>query len=229
MKQHLILAPLVAIAFSFANSAAWAQPAGARPAGPSPQIAVIDIITVFDKYLTFKDRKAQWDSEAERIQAEAQSLQSQLQAMAAHAKDFKPGTPEFSKLEQEVAVAEAEAKSKMTAKQREHFVRQGKMFYQSYTEVVEEIKTFAERNNILIVLRYNGSAVDQENPQELMAEMGEEVVYYNRQVDITDHIIAQLNSRRPARAPQAPQAGVPQTGPPSGPRAAAVPGAQRQR
>jgi Skp family chaperone for outer membrane proteins len=226
VKQPLILAALVALGFSFIHSAAWGQ--GARPAGPAPQVAAVDIVTVFEKYTAFTERKAQWDSERERIEAEMQSLQSQLQAMAAHAKDFKPGTPEFTKLEQEYAVAEAEAKSKMSVKQREHFLRQGKMFYQTYSEVVEEIKIFAERNGILMVLRYNGTAVDQENAQELMAEMGEEVVYYNKQIDISDHIVAQLNSRRPARGPAAPQAAAP----PTGPRAAAAPpapGAPRPR
>ena len=217
MKYLSKLAALAALGISVVGSTASGQPP--RPAGAGPQIAVVDIITVFEKYAAFNERKAQWDSERERIETEMQSLQSQLQAMAARAKEFKPGTPEFSKLEQEVAVAEAEAKSKMTAKQREHFLRQGKMFYQSYTEVVEEIKFFAERNNILMVLRYNGAAVDQENAQELMAEMAEEVVYYNKQIDITDHIIAQLNSRRPARAPQSPQAG----GPPAVPRVASPP------
>lgn len=223
MNQTSKLAALAVLGISVIASTAVGQ--APRPAGPAPQIAVVDIITVFDKYNLFNERKAQWDSERERIEAEMQSLQSQLQAMASRARDFKPGTPEFSKLEQEVAVAEAEAKSKMTHKQREHLLRQGKMFYQSYTEVVEEIKFFAERNNILMVLRYNGSEIDQENAQELMAEMAEEVVYYNKQIDITDHIIAQLNSRRPARAPQAPQAGVP----PSGQRVASPPPGNRPR
>lgn len=174
---------------------------GSRMVGP---VAVIDLLKVFDNHPGFQDKKMQMDRAKE---AKEQSLMAQRDALkhkAESLKEFKPGTDEFSKLESECAADEAKLQIELKKANQEFIVAEGKMYYQTYTEVLDMVKWYAGQRNISMVIRFIGAEVHPENPEEVAKEMNELVVYYSDSIDITNDILAQIKSRYPARVGQAP-------------------------
>ena len=81
------------------------------------------------------------------------------------------------------------------------------MYLAAYREVTNLVRVYAERNNITLVLRFNGKPVDQNNRDAIRAELFKTVLYNSPSIDITDPILAELN--RAAVAPTAARPGVP--------------------
>jgi Skp family chaperone for outer membrane proteins len=200
--------------------AAQGAPANAGRTMAGGPVAVVDLLFIFENHSVFTERKNALQRDKERIEAEFLGVRDELKAIGDKLKDFKPGTKDYNEYEAAYVKAEAEAKAKVQLANKEFMTREGKMYYQTYQEVLEEIKWYAERAGITIVLRYDGKPVDPEDPQDIVKEMTEMVVYYNKATDITHAVLAQINSHRPqprqAAQPQRP--GVPGAAAPARPR-----------
>src|SRR5262249_23659232 len=112
-------------------------------------------------------------------------------------KAFKPGTDQYKKLEEELAKQQSQLKIDASIREREFAERESKIYLASYREVAGVVKAYAERNNISLVLRFNGAPVDQNNPNAVKGELGKMVVYNHKDIDITDHVLLELNKNAP--------------------------------
>lgn len=227
VNKLLFSATIVASGLSLFTVTAMAQaPAGqpgAPPAnrgnygpamGPAPAsggtrisspVGVIDMLYIFENHETFKLRKAELDGRKEATEKQLITQRDNFKAKMDRLKEWKPGSPEFSKLESELAQDEAKMKVDVKKLNEQFIMEEGKMYYATYQEVLEEVKRYAAQMNMLLVLRYTGGEVHVDNPEEIMKEMNEQVVYYNKAIDITGAILNQLNSRRPPQVGARPQ------------------------
>jgi hypothetical protein len=86
---------------------------------------------------------------------------------------------------------------------RDFLEREAKIYFTTYQEVSNAVKFVAERNNIGMVLRFNGDPIDPQQREDVMRAIMQPIVYQNN-VDITPDVLALLN--RGAAAPAAQQA-----------------------
>ena len=96
----------------------------------------------------------------------------------------------------------AEFNLKMTRLRKSFLEREAQVYYQTYLEVADAVKTYSERHNIGIVIRFNGDPVDPNKREDVLKEINKPVVFQN-QIDITPDVLALLN-RDPAQTARQP-------------------------
>lgn len=217
MRTLLFAATSVALLFVVvgpANLHAQPQPnqAASRPAAPSGNhlgIAVIDVTYILDNYARLKQASEAFKRDMENAEALLKKERDAIAKKAEKLKTFKPGTPDFKNLEEELVKAESDWKLRVNRQKGEFAERDAKNFLTAYQELSQAVKVYSDRNGISLVLRFNGARVDPTNPQAVQMELSKMVMYYHKDIDITDQVLAELNRSaaiaNPPRTPQSPQ------------------------
>lgn len=209
MRTTLISATCVAtllVAYALTNThAQQAAPRSTSPATYSHGIAVIDITFILDNYPRLKQSTEAFKHDVENIGKQLKSEQESIVKSAEKLKSFKAGTPDFKKLEEELAQRQSDLKVKASLQEKEYAERESKLYLQAYTEVSAAVKAYAERNNISLVLRFSGAPIDSNNRDAVRAELFKTVMYNSAEIDITDPILAELKRTAPPTAGRPPQ------------------------
>jgi len=182
-------------------------------------IAVVDISYIFKKHDRFNAQREAMKKEMETIEAELKADRETIAKQEQQRNQYNPGAPEYKQLDEQIARKMADFNLKMGKLRKEFLERESKVYYQTYLEVVDAITQYAQRQNIGLVLRFNGEPVDANNRDNVLREINKPIVVQDR-VDITPDIIMMVNRSGPgaANAPQA--SGAPQGQPGGVPRTA---------
>jgi Skp family chaperone for outer membrane proteins len=218
VKWHLaaiLSATLVAPAAVLAQApprpaAAPAQPvpAAAPAGGPAVHVAVIDVGYIFKNHARFK---AAMDKMKEQVMAAENTLKAErdrINGMMEQIKGFNPGTPEFKKLEADIAKAQGDFNVTAQLQKKEFMDQEAKVYMQVYAEVEKAVEQFAREHRIAIVHRHEGDPVDASDRNQILRGITKPIVYIDPGIDITPDIAKILNT--PAVATQ-PAAGQPRT------------------
>ncbi len=162
-------------------------------------VAVIDINYIFEKYSRFQQEFERWKREMEgtgaALKKEEDAIVRQMEAM----KSLKPGTKEFKNLEEEITRKKSDLQINASLKDKEFKEKAAKLQLAAYQEITDAVKNYADRNNISLVLQFNGAPVDQANPRAVQADIQKLIVYQNG-IDITPIILDDLNRRAASTA-----------------------------
>ncbi len=205
MRTTLIAATSVAILLAaFALTNLYAEPAvpprAGSPAANNHGIAVIDVTFILDNYNRLKQqtevlRRAVQDVE-DQLRKEREALARKVEKM----KTYKVGSPDYKKEEEEITKGESDWKLKVARQKGDFAERESKMYLAAYQEITRAVKAYADRNGISLVLRFNGAPIDPNNREAVQMEVFKMVMYYHKDIDITDPILAELNGRAGAVA-----------------------------
>ena len=201
---------IVAIAITTTQAQAPAQRPAAGQAASQHGIAVIDITFILDNHPRLKVATEAFKRDVEAVGKQLKGEQDGIVKSAERLKTFKPGSPDFKKLEEELAQKQSDLKVKASLQEKEFAERESKMYLAHYQEVTNLVKVYAERNGISLVLRFNGAPVDVNNRDAIKAELFKTVMYNDPAIDITDPILAELK-----RSSATPTAGRPPQQPPN--------------
>lgn len=212
MKWHLaaiLSATLVAPAAVLAQAPqrpaappAQPVPAAAPAGGPAVHVAVIDVGYIFKNHARFK---AAMDKMKEQVMAAENTLKAErdrINGMMEQIKGFNPGTPEFKKLEADIAKAQGDFNVNAQLQKKDFMDREAKVYLQVYNEIERAVSQFARENGIAIVHRFDGDPVDTNDRNRILGSITKPIVYYDSQYDITPDILKMLNGAV-AAAPQA--------------------------
>ena len=189
---------------------AAAAPPAASSAGPRG-VAVIDITFILDNYPRLKQESDQFKADVENMGKQFKGEQETIVKSAEKLKTFKAGSPDFKKLEEELAQRSSDLKVKASLQEKEFAERESRMYLKAYKEVTSVVKTYAERNGISLVLRFNGAPVDVNNRDAIRAELFKTVMYNDPSIDITDQVLAELKRQTPLPTATRPQQPPPRT------------------
>jgi Skp family chaperone for outer membrane proteins len=166
-----------------------------NPAGANAQkhgVAVVDISYIFENHNRFRMAKEQMKKEIESADAQVKGDRDKLAQMEEQRNTFNPGSQEYKNLDEELARSLAELNLKMGKLRKDFVEREAKVYYQTYLEVVDAVKYYAQRHDIGMVVRFNGARVDPNRREDVLREINKSVVFQN-QVDITPDVLALLN------------------------------------
>jgi Skp family chaperone for outer membrane proteins len=175
-------------------------PASGAAAGRS-NIAVIDVTYILDNYQRLKNATDVFKKELEDAEVSLKRERDAIAKKAELLKTLKPGTPEFKNKEEEIIKAESDWKLRVNRQKGEFAERDAKNFLAAYQELSQQVKVYSERNGISLVIRFNGARVDPNNPQAVQMELSKMVMYYHKDIDITDPILAEMNRSAAVAAP----------------------------
>lgn len=205
---------LVALDVASAQAPPATRPAPAAPAGgPSPHgIAVIDVTYILEHYAKLKGAMEFYKAEAQKTEDELKKERDDIAKRAEAIKAFSPGTPEYKKLEEELTKRESDWKLKVASKRRDFAEKESLYYLRAYQELSEAVKVYAQKNGIQLVLRFNGAPIDPNNREMVQMEVFKMVMYYDKNIDITNPVLAEMN--RAAGVASPPRSAAP-AGPPA--------------
>jgi Skp family chaperone for outer membrane proteins len=180
------------------RSTATAPAATAAPGG----IAVIDVTYILDHYSRLKQATDAFKRDMDTAEAQLKKERDAMAKKAEKLKTFKPGSPEFKSLEEELIKAESDWKLRVNRQKGEFAERDANNFLKAYQEMTAAVKVYADRNGIALVLRFNGAPIDSTNPQAVQMELSKLVMHYHKDIDITDQILAELNRTAAGASPR---------------------------
>jgi Skp family chaperone for outer membrane proteins len=222
VKKLLISAAIIGLICSQA-ARLQAQQNSAGANAPRYGIAVVDISYIFKNFPAFTSAIEALKKEMEAADGQLKADRDRLAQMEEQRNALKPGTPDFKRLDEELARQKADFSIKQGTIRRDFLEREAKIYYQTYTQVSYAVNQFASGNNIGMVLRFNGDQIDPAQREDVMRAIMQPIVYQNN-IDITPDVLAVLNR---GGATGAPATGAPTTGGAGTPAGGAAPTAQR--
>ena len=201
MKTQVMaaLAALVAVA-SLGAPASAQNPAGANAVKYG--VAVVDINYIFKNHQKFIASMDAMKTDFQAVETDVKAKQQTIMQAQEQQKSFTPGSPEFKQLDEQIVRMTAGLQVDVTQKRKELVDREAKIYFDTYVEVTDTIKLYAEHKGIGLVLRFNGEDADQNNRESILRAINK-AVHFQNSIDITPDVLAYLNrsvAQRPAAA-----------------------------
>jgi Skp family chaperone for outer membrane proteins len=206
VKSQLLTFGVLVIVLS-SMSAAVAQQQNSSGSNSSRfNIAVVDVSYVFKNYQQFRTSMDAMKEEMTSAEGQLKAERDQVQSRESERADFKVGSPEFKKLDEDIARLKAEFNLKAGRIRKDFLEREAKVYYQTYLEVSNIVKYYAQQHDIGLVLRFNGDQIDPNRRESVLRAINDPIVNQNN-IDITPDILALLNrNNAPAGGGLAPSA-----------------------
>lgn len=196
MKKATLIAVVLSVLFASGALGQAPPSGGATGGGAASGVAIIDLAYVFKNHAGFKQMKGELETAIQTADLEYKTRGQNFQVQAEQLKELKPGSPEFKSLETALIKEQAELNSQITLKRKQFVEQEAKMMYTVYKEILDEVTYYCQRNRVGLVLKFNGDALDMNDPQQVLAQVNKTVVYHDKAVDITPVILDRLNRRR---------------------------------
>jgi Skp family chaperone for outer membrane proteins len=195
VKKSFLLAAIAAIVVSigYANLPVLAQAPGAsRGVAPGP-VALVDINYIMKNHNRRKAMMANMKADMEVATANVKSQSETIRKLIEQLKEVQPGTPDYKMRESQILKLQSDLKIQMQLQQKDFMQREAKVLYTVYQEIRQETSYYASRNNISMVMQFNGEPANTNNPQDVVREINQPVVWYAKRTDITPIILDALN------------------------------------
>jgi len=208
VKSQLAAVVCVA-ALAAVESSAFGQmpapPQASAAAGPAAHVAVIDVGYIFKNHNRFK---AAMDKMKDEVMAAENGLKAErdrIGGLMEQIKGFNVGTPEYKKLEAEIAKAQGDFNVNAQLQKKDFMDREAKVYLQVYTEVEKAVEQFAREHRIAVVLRFDGEPVDGSDRNQILRGITKPIVYLEPGIDITPDVLKMLNGPAVAAQPGQPR------------------------
>jgi len=169
------------------------QPQQIQPASPMSHIAVIDVGYIFKNHARFK---AAMDKMKDEVMAAENALKGErdrINGLMEQLKGFNVGTPEYKKLEAEIAKGQGDFNVNAQLQKKDFMDREAKVYLQVYTEIEKAVGQFAREHGIAVVFRFDGDPVDGADRNQILRGITKPIVHYEAGNDITPDILKMLN------------------------------------
>ncbi len=194
MNRHLcLLVAAAAVSMVVPSGAAFGNPAA--PSGPPTHVAVIDVGYIFKNHAKFKGMMEKMRDEVMTAENGLKAERDRVNGLVEQLKGFNVGTPEYKKLEAEIAKAQADFNVTAQIQKKEFMEREAKVYLQVYTEIEKAVEQFAKQHRIAVVHRFDGETVDGSDRNQILRSITKPIVYLEPGIDITVDILKKLNAQ----------------------------------
>lgn len=191
MKTQVAAAVAALISAAVLCGPASAQNAAGANA-PKFGVAVVDINYIFKNHQKFKTSMESMKTDFQAVEAEVKGKQQQIVKAQEQKTSYQPGSAEFKQLDEQIVRMNAELQIDVKQKRTGLVEREAKIYFDTYTQVSQAINYYAERQNIGIVMRFNGEEADPANRESILRGINKAVHFQNK-IDITPDVLALLN------------------------------------
>lgn len=209
MKSQLASVVCVGL-LAVVEVSAFAQVPGQMPAaqphsaGPATAVAVIDVGYIFKNHAGFKAAMDRMKDEVMAAENGLKSERDRINGLMEQIKGFNVGTPEYKKLEAEIAKAQGDFNVNAQLQKKDFMDREAKVYLQVYSQIEKAVEQFAREHRIAVVHRFDGEPVDNSDRNQILRGITKPIVYLEPGIDITPDVLKMLNGPAVAGA-QAPR------------------------
>lgn len=182
---------LVTLCMTVAASLAGQAAGGTR-------VAVVNLPVVSERYQRTSDLEEQFEAVRQKINAQRNQMREHMERMARSLQEeLKPGTDAFRARQKELAVAEVELRwfeETEGQKVEQGLARSLRMIYGDIQTVVAEV---AKDKDLDIVVASDQIPDEVPNSPTQVRQhiLLQKVIYWSPRADITDEVVARLNSK----------------------------------
>lgn len=174
-------------------SAALAQQA--QPHAGSPNIAVVNLTSVFDRFSMTRDLEDLFAGRRESITGQAESQRDDITFKRNELRQFKPGTPDFQQREETLIQAEIRFQVWLEVEERRLKNEHKNWLVEIYKNVEQVIAKLAADRGIDLVLTYNdldpGAPDSVAFKQQILLRT---VLFASDRADLTGPVLAKLDA-----------------------------------
>jgi Skp family chaperone for outer membrane proteins len=167
---------------------------------PATHQAVIDIGYIFKNHARFKTLMDKMRDEVMAAENGLKAERDRINGLVEQLKGFNPGTPEFKKLEAEVAKAQGEFNVTAQLQKKDFMDREAAVYQEVFGEIQQVVTKFAQEHGIAVVHRFDGNPVNGMDRNQVLQSITKALVYYDTSIDITKDILIRLNAGSVASA-----------------------------
>lgn len=153
------------------------QPAAGSQA--SIPVAVLDLALIFENHPGHKLKMEQLQASADRMKAQFQKDQENLQAKAKQASDSFTGDA-LNTAEVNLRKEEVELQTKARQAQNDLLKQEANAYYETYQDVMQHVEKVCNHYNVSVVLRWDSTPIDPANPSTVIRGVQRTVVYTNK-------------------------------------------------
>ena len=160
-------------------------------------------IVVFKNHVRFKATMESFKNELVAADKGFQEQARTINAMIEQMKDLKADQPDYHVLEAKITKARADLEVNKQLKRKELSDRESKIYFNTYREIEDSVAQIAQQYNIAIVVPYDSSPIDANDPQEIARGLRRNLVYVNPRLnlDITKAVLNDLNRSAAQQGP----------------------------
>ncbi|MGQ0634260.1 MAG: OmpH family outer membrane protein [Planctomycetaceae bacterium] len=159
------------------------------------KVGLIDMGQVFNEYKKLTQLKQDYTVEQQEAEAKAKQFVEKLQSKQQEIKEFVEGSPEYTRIEKQLAALATEFETFKKITQRDLMRKEAKMFQTVYLEVQDVVERVAKKNGYTLVLRFSRDELNTGDPQKMIQGLNRQVVYSRSQDDMTQVVLKYLNSK----------------------------------
>jgi Skp family chaperone for outer membrane proteins len=194
VTRNLLVSALVATGLILSMWGAAAQGQNRPGSASETRVALVDLALVFKKYEKFNRLSEEMKAAVQAREKEIQTLQAEVKSLVAQKNSLTPDTTPYKDKEQQIARKKAELELLNDGSRREFTQKEANLYHQCYNEIQDAIRQHAEARGITLVLRAaKDEGTGSANPQEVIKEVSQQVIYAVPGMDITDAIVDMLN------------------------------------
>jgi Skp family chaperone for outer membrane proteins len=156
-------------------------------------IAVLDVNTVFENNVRFKQAMDDIKSDIKNYEAEVVEMRKQLDKKREQASTYNSDSQQFRDLEKQYAKMTADLQIDMQLRKKAFMVREAKIYFQAYTELERFVGDYSARRRIGLVIRFHGETINAKNRSSVLAGVNRPVVFYEPALNITQPILDMVN------------------------------------
>ena len=162
------------------------------------EIAVVDIQHIFKNHYWYKSQMKILAEQGQRTDLELRELRKKAENINIRLKsrEFQVGSKEYRDLQGEFGRAQTDFAVKNSESRKWFLEERSKIFYKVYSEISRSVATFAKRNNIVLVLKYDRNTADPKVPSSV-TRMIQSSIIFQADVDITERILRTLPGHAP--------------------------------
>jgi len=184
----VVVAALVSV-YVVADAQAQRGPAS----GPMPTVGIVDISYIFKNHARFQQQMESMKQDAEATKNQIMKEKERITKEMERLKDYKQGTAEYNKLEEDITHMQADFNAKAALQQKDFLERESRVYIAVYKEVADAVNLVSRQRGMTLVLRFNGDPVEPGNRESVLREINKPIVHYTREADITPDVISEVN------------------------------------
>ena len=201
MKANILFAAIAAVMLSL-----FVDSVEAQNSSSGTRVVVVDIAVVMENNNKFKAKLEGIQAEIDSFDDTLDKKRDEVKAKVEELRGYKAGSAAYTALEQEIAQIQSDVSVQMQIKRKSVLMKEAQVFYDSYNEVVAQIKSFSERNGISLVLNFDSKPIDPSSRESVLKGVNKDIVY-QRSLNITSYIIKAINGGSAANVGTAPATG----------------------
>lgn len=187
-----LIAAIIVGAIGYENLFAEAKPA----AGPA-KIALVSVRSVFQNCKKNADYKTKMNAEQDKIIAELEKVNKEIDALQADLKTRKSGSDEHLKLIKDISEKKAYLEGQKNFYQEQFKVKDQQWTEKMYLEILDVVGRIAKDKKVDLVLEKDEVELPAASATELMLIIRtHKVLYFNEDLDMTNEVLAAVDAQQ---------------------------------